>query len=69
MKDLTHKIAQFFAGEDFAEHGDNARLAFTPAELRKISDLMTENIRLKSMLDKQKKALGNIKNTLIRVTI
>lgn len=31
MKDLTHKMAQFFSGEDFAEHGDDARLELTPA--------------------------------------
>lgn len=43
MKDLTHKMAQFFSGEDFAEHGDDARLELTPAELRQISNLMTED--------------------------
>lgn len=36
MKDLTHKIAQFFSREDFAEHGEDARLELTPAELRQI---------------------------------
>lgn len=50
MKDLTHKMAQFFSGEDFAEHGDDARLELTPAELRQISNLMTENARLKAEL-------------------
>ena len=52
MKDLTHKMAQFFGGENFAERGDDARLELTPAELRKISNLMTENARLKAKLKK-----------------
>ena len=75
MKDLTHKMAQFFSGEDFAEHGDDARLEFTPAELRQIisekkslgirySNLMTENARLKAKLDKHNKAFDNIKAAL-----
>lgn len=51
MKDLTYKMVQFFSGEDFAEHGDNARLELTPAELRQISNLMTENARFKTELD------------------
>lgn len=51
MKDLTHKMIQFFSGEDFAEHGDDARLELAPAELRQISNLMTENARLKTELD------------------
>lgn len=51
MKDLTHKIVQFFSGEDFAEHGDDARLELTPAELRQICNLMRENARLKTELD------------------
>jgi len=51
MKDLTHKMAQFFSGEDFAEHGDNARLELTPTELRQILNLMAENARLKTELD------------------
>ena len=53
MKDLTHKIVQFFSGEDFSEHGDDARLELTPVELRKILNLMTENARLKTKLNKQ----------------
>ena len=60
MKDLTHKMAKFFSGEDFAEHGDNARLELTPAELRQISNLMTENARLKTKLTKHDKALEGI---------
>lgn len=64
MKDLTHKMAQFFSGEDFAEHGDDARLELTPAELRQISNLMTENARLKTKLDKHNKAFANIKDAL-----
>ena len=51
MKDLTHKMIQFFSGEDFAVHGDDARLELTPAELRQISNLMTENAKLKTKLD------------------
>lgn len=54
MKDLAHKLAQFFRGEDFGENGEDARLEFTPAELRKIAYLMTENARLKTELDKYK---------------
>ena len=64
MKDLTHKMAQFFSGEDFAEHGDNARLELTPAELRQISNLMTENARLKTKLNKHNKAFDSIKDAL-----
>ena len=64
MKDLTHKMAQFFSGENFAKHGDNARLELTTAELRQISNLMTENARLKTKLNKHDKAFGNIKNAL-----
>lgn len=59
MKELTSKMAQFFSGEDFAEHGDDARLELTPAELRQISNLMTENARLKTELDKYKKSDDN----------
>ena len=55
MKDLAHKLAQFFSGEDFGENGEDARLKFTPAELRKIAYLMTENARLKAELDKHNK--------------
>ena len=51
MKNLTHKMAQFFNGEDFAEHGDDARLELTPAELRQISNLMRENARLKTNIN------------------
>lgn len=54
MRDLAHKLAQFFSGEDFGENGEDARLELTPAELRKIAYLMTENARLKSKLDKHK---------------
>jgi len=64
MKDLTHKMAQFFSGEDFAENGEDARLELTPAELRQISNLMTENARLKTKLDKHNKAFDNIKDAL-----
>lgn len=64
MKDLTHKMAKFFSGEDFAEHGDDARLELTPAELRQISNLMTENAKLKTKLDKHNKAFDNIKDAL-----
>lgn len=64
MKDLTHKMAQFFSGEDFTEHGEDARLELTPAELRQISNLMTENARLKTKLDKHNKAFDNIKDAL-----
>ncbi len=55
MENLTHKMVQFFSGEDFAEHGDEARLELTPAELRQISNLMTENAKLKTELDFIKK--------------
>ncbi len=51
MGNLTPKIVQFFSGEDFAEHGDDARLELTPTELRQISNLMTENAKLKTKLD------------------
>ena len=62
MKDLTHKMVQFFSGEDFAENGEDARLELTPAELRKITYLMTENARLKTELDKHKpKAESEVK--------
>ena len=54
MKELISKMALFFSGEDFAEHGDDARLELTPSELRQISKLMTENARLKTELDKLK---------------
>ena len=54
MRDLIHKITQFFRGEDFGENGEDARLELTPAELRKITYLMTENARLKTELDKHK---------------
>lgn len=64
MKDLTHKMAQFFSGEDFAEHGEDARLELTPAELRQISNFMTESARLKTKLDKHNKAFDNIKDVL-----
>ena len=64
MKDLTHKIAQFFSGEDFAKHGEDAKLELTSAELRQISNLMTENARLKTKLDKHDKAFDNIKDAL-----
>lgn len=64
MKNLTHKMAQFFSGEDFAERGDDARLELTPAELRQISNLMTENARLKTKLTKHDKAFDSIKDTL-----
>lgn len=64
MRKLTNKIAKFFSGEDFAEHGDDARLELTPAELRQISNLMTENARLKTKLDKHNKAFDNIKDAL-----
>ncbi len=64
MKNLTHKMAQFFSGEDFAEHGDDARLELTPAELRQISNLMTENARLKTKLAKHDKAFASIKDAL-----
>ena len=64
MKNLTHKMAQFFSGEDFAENGEDARLKLTPAELRQISNLMTENARLKAKLDKHSKAFDNIKDAL-----
>lgn len=64
MKYLTHKMAQFFRGEDFAEHGEDARLELTPAELRQISYLMTENVRLKTKLNKYNKAFDSIKDTL-----
>ena len=64
MKDLTHKMAQFFSGEDFAEHSDDARLTLTPAELRQISNLITENARLKTKLNKHNKAFNSIKDTL-----
>ncbi len=50
MKKLTHKLTQFFSGEDFAEHGDDARMELTPSELRQISNLMTENAKLKAKL-------------------
>lgn len=46
MKNLMHKMAQFFSGEKFAKNGEDARLELTPAELRQISNLMTENARL-----------------------
>lgn len=64
MKDLTHKIAQFFSGEDFAEHDESARLELTPTELRQISSLITENARLKAKLNKHNKAFDNIKDAL-----
>lgn len=64
MKELTHKMAQFFSGEDFAEHGDDARLELTPTELRQISNLMTENARLKTKLNKHNKAFDSIKDAL-----
>lgn len=51
MKDLAHKVEQFFSREDFTEYGDDARLELTPAELRQISNLIKENIRLKTELD------------------
>lgn len=51
MEELTNKMIQFFSGEDFIEHGDNARLELSPAELRKISSLMTENTKLKQKLE------------------
>lgn len=54
MKDLAHKLTQFFSGKDFGENGEDARLELTPAELRKIAYLMTENARLKAELDKHK---------------
>lgn len=60
MKELTDKLAQFFKGEDFAEHGDNARLVLTPVELRQILNLMTENARLKTKLDKYNKVFDYI---------
>lgn len=40
------------------------RLEFTSAELRQISNLMTENARLKTKLDKHNKAFDNIKDAL-----
>lgn len=64
MKDLIHKIAQFFSGEDFAEHDESARLELTPTELRQISSLITENARLKAKLDKHNKAFDSIKDVL-----
>ncbi len=64
MKDLTHKMAQFFSGEDFAEHGDDARLEFTPSELRQICKLMDENAKLKNDLKRHNKAFDNIKDAL-----
>lgn len=64
MKDLTHKIAQFFSGGNFAEHGDDARLEFAPAELRQICKLMDENARLKNDLKRHNKAFDNIKDAL-----
>lgn len=54
MRDIVHKITQFFSGEDFGENGEDARLELTPDELRKIAYLMTENARLKTELDKHK---------------
>ena len=71
MKDLTHKIAQFFNREK-----NDTRLELTPAELQisnvmteiaiLISNLMTENARLKTELDKHNKAFDNIKDALTK---
>lgn len=64
MKDLTHKMAQFFSGEDFAEHSEDARLEFTPSELRQICKMMDDNAKLKNDLKRHSKAFANIKNAL-----
>lgn len=50
MKELVNKIAIFFGGEDFYEKGEEARLEFSPSELREINSLIIENSRLKEKL-------------------
>lgn len=46
--ELTHKLVEFFTGEEFFEKGESARLSFSPSELRKIVSLMNEIAKLKA---------------------
>lgn len=64
MKDLTHKMAEFFRGEDFYTKGEDARLELTPEELRLISAWLSENARLISKNKLLKEAIGKIKSEL-----
>lgn len=49
--EISHKMLQFFSGEDYAKHGDDARLEMTPAELIQISNIMADNTIMQTKMD------------------